>query len=424
MRARAVSIRNLPHQESLMSSDPLSRATARLRAALATLLVWLVALPALADEAEWGLNDITLLYPLPASHSEMGLLLAPDAAGGAGPLLPARYRAQLPALHHGEDMAATLRALRVVAVRIDPCFRYRGDCLAQIRMVWQPIQASGYGASNPGGLEAKDTAVHTFYTLDADTFGRFLAEYDALRKAPAGVDSRAPLQVHPRLAREGLDGTFARAFKALLLRYCGDKTLWRVTAMATLVGGDKWAFSGFDIVDGRAVPLTIPRTGGARVQTFSVSLISDADYTRGRIEPAIPGGEDDISLLVNDSRTLARRDAATLRRLGEAVARIENPAIHSPETIDCVSCHATQVAGTLLFTRIGWLNRDAEILRQAFRADAPLVNTAATQTMPRVFRALGYFEKVPVLSRRVINETAAVAERMNRPSGPARLATN
>ncbi len=390
----------------------------RARQTLAFLLLVMAGLPSLAAHAEWGLNDVTILYPLPESSGEMNWLLAPQEAGLGGPLLPAKYWSRVPPIHQGENTAQTYRNLRVVAVRIDPCFKYRGDCLAQIRFVWQPIGRAVYGSASPFGLEAKDAAVHTFYTLDPDTFQQFLDEYDSLRRASRRIEPNVPLQVHPVIAREGLGGAFSTGLRKLLLKVCGEKTLWRVTSMSTLVGGDKWSFTGFNIQESKPVNILIPRTGSASAQTFSVSLVSDREYSNGQIAPA-PAGEDNLNVLLQDSRSLAGRDADTLRRLGESVARIENPGIHSPETLDCVSCHSTQVAGSLLFTRINWLKNDPQILQHVYRSASSLLNLAATQAMPRVFRALGYFEKVPVLSRRVINETAAVVERLNKNNNPA-----
>jgi len=68
----------------------------------------------------------------------------------------------------------------------------------------------------------------------------------------------------------------------------------------------------------------------------------------------------------------------------------------------------------LVFGNVPWLSRDAQITRHAFRSSSPLLQSlATTRNIPRVFRALGYFEKTPVVSRRVINETAMVVSQLN-----------
>lgn len=362
--------------------------------------------------ALWGMNDATIVYPLPQSPAEMGALPAPEDKGPAGALLPLEYWKRIPTINQGEGVGNTYRNLRAVAVRLDPCFRFDGDCLAQVRLVWQPIDRGGYGTAAGFGLEAKDATVHTFHTLDAATFRRFLGEYEGLVGGLPQAGAEAPLQVHPVMRAQGLGGAFSRDLKRLLLKYCGEENLWRVTFMRTLVGGDHWEFGGFNVVGGKPVDIAIPRTGNATRQGYSVSLISDRDYRNGTISPS-PKGEDNLNLLLRDSLSLGSQGEGTLRTLGQSVARIENPDIHTPESMDCVSCHSTQVAGSLLFGRIRWLGRDPAILRYAYRSSSPLQNTESSQNMPRVFRALGYFGRSPVLSRRVINETARAVALLN-----------
>jgi hypothetical protein len=380
---------------------------------LAIVIVFLAALFSAPLQAGWGMNDATIVYPLPRSAGEMNQLLAPQDAGPGGALLPLKYWQRIPSINQGEHSTRTYRNLRLVAVRIDPCFKFRGDCLPQIRFVWQPIDKAAYGSTSPSGLEAKDAAVHTFYTLQPDQFRHFVSDYQQLRSSMPKVRVDAPLQVHPLMQKQGLEGAFSRGFRQLLLNYCGEQNLWRVTSMSTLVGGDKWEFRGFNIVNGKPVEIEIPRTGNARAQSFFVSLASDREYRNGRISPA-PLGEDNLNLILRDSRAITARDADTLKGLGASVARIENPDIHSPETMDCVSCHSTQVAGALLFGNVPWLSRDPQITRHAFRSSSPLLQSlATTRNIPRVFRALGYFERTPVLSRRVINETALVVSQLN-----------
>jgi hypothetical protein len=373
---------------------------------------FLCALASPSAWAGWSMNDATIVYPLPQSEADMNHLLGPHDQGPGGALLPLKYWQKVPPINRGEGTAYTYRNLRVMAVRLDPCFKYRGDCLPQIRFVWQPIDKAAYGSASPFGLEAKDASVHTFYTLEPSVFRQFISEYDQLSRASPATDVDAPLQVHPVIRQQGLGGPFSQDLNQLLLKFCGEANLWRVTSMSTLVGGDKWEFRGFNIVNGKPVDIVIPRIGNATKQSFSVSQVNDRDYSNGRISPS-PRGEDSLNLLLRDSRMLGGEDSNTLEILGESVARIENPDIHSSDSMDCVSCHSTQAAGTLLFGRVPWLRRDQQVLKHAYRSASPLQNLATTPGSPRVFRALGYFEKSPVLSRRVINETAAAVALLN-----------
>jgi len=206
------------------------------RALASTFLAALISAPL---QAGWGMNDATIVYPLPQSAAEMHQLLEPQDAGPGGALLPLKFWQQIPSLNQGEDTARTYRNLRLVALRLDPCFKFRGDCLPQIRFVWQPIDKATYGSASPFGLEAKDAAVHTFYTLEPDEFRRFVSEYRQLKNSMANVRTDAPLQVHPLMLKQGLGGPFSQGLRELLLKYCGERNLWWVTSMSTLVGGDK-----------------------------------------------------------------------------------------------------------------------------------------------------------------------------------------
>ncbi len=374
------------------------------------LLILLGSLPA---QAGWGMNDATVVYPLPLSQVGMSQMLAPQDTGKGGPLLPQKFWQRLPVLNQGENMARTYRNLRVVTVRFDPCFKVEGECRAQVRLVWQPIDQAGYGSTSLQGLETKDAAVHSFHTLGAAAFQQLMAEYDVLSREAGDINRDAPLQVHPLMRQQGLEGRFALGLRRLLLKYCGEANLWRITTMSTLVGGDKWAFQGFNIVDGEAVDIMIPRTGNAVQQSIFVSLLSDHDYTNGKLSPA-PAGEDNLNRMLRDSRTPVINSPDTLLGLGESVVRIENPDIHSAESMDCVSCHASQVAGSLLFDKQPRLMQNPQIIRQAYRNAPMLRDLPNTPTRPRVLRALGYFEKFPVVSRRVANETAAAVGQLNR----------
>jgi hypothetical protein len=361
-----------------------------------------------------GMNDVTLIYPLPFHAQETVSLISPQAQGLGGPLLPQRHFARLPAINQGEARHLTYQTLRVVAVRLDPCFPFKGQCLPQIRLVWQPLKPSSYGSSTrPGVLEAKDAAIHSLYTLDPDTFRSMLDDYDALRRAHGMDLSGMPLQVHPVLRQQGFDGDFAKGLKALLAKYAGERNLWRVTAMSTFVGGDQWAFQGFNVRDNDLQEIAIPRTQGATQQRFSLSSLSKDSYRNAKLSP-LPSGVDNLQLLLNDSRALRAGGAPLVRELGVSVARIENPDIHTPESMDCVSCHAAQTAGLVLFNRFPWLRQDAHQGEVDFRDPQSLPAAGPRQANTQILRALGYFERQLVMSRRVINETAKVVESLNR----------
>lgn len=369
--------------------------------------------PCSSATAQWGMNDATIIYPLPDHPAAAGALIAPQEPGLGGAWLPQKLYARLPEINQGEAKNYTYRNLRVVAIRLDPCFRNEGACLPQVRMIWQPISTSNYGSTAPAGqLEAKDAAVHSFYTLEPAAFEALMNDYEKLKELSAWDLSAEPLSVHPVIAEQGLDGPFAQGLRRLLGKYVGTKTLWRITAMKTFVGNDQWAFLGFDVHGGSPQDILIPRTRGATQQGFRTSQVTQSDFSSGIVSPAPQGGDNLLPILQN-SRFLRANDPASLGTLGQAVANIENPNVHTPETMDCVSCHAAQAAGSLLFERIAGLSDLPQVMKGRFKSALPLQNLGLRQGNTHMLRALGYVERDLVLSRRVINETAKVAERLN-----------
>lgn len=376
-------------------------------------LACLMALASAKAATQWGMNDATLIFPLPNHLREAGQLISPLLSGAGGVLLPEKHFLRLPAINQGEAKHITYQNLRVVAIRIDPCFSFKGECLHQVRLVWQPLGKSTYGSSTRYGLlEAKDAAVHSLYTLDAAAFNALLEDYSTLRDSEDVDLLDEPLQIHPVLSAQGLGGRFAQGLRGLLAKHIGERNLWRITAMSTFVGGDQWAFQGFNIHDDGTHDIVIPRTQGARQQRFFTSSLTQMDFNNGQLSP-IPLGNDNLRALLENSRFLPSQSSPLLKELAASVARIENPNIHTPETMDCVSCHAAQTAGTVLFSRVPSLKGDPGHAKATFSSIYPLLNVSLLPGNTHILRALGYFERHLILSRRVINETAHVVEQMN-----------
>ncbi|MGA7179574.1 MAG: hypothetical protein WBX11_08330 [Thiobacillaceae bacterium] len=393
-----------------------------LRSVLCVLVGLAASFPVLA---QWGMNDVTIIYPLPDYPGKANELISPQEPGLGGPWLPQKLYARLPEINQGEARNFTYRYLRVVAVRLDPCFRNEGTCLPQVRLVWQPINISTYGSSTPiGQLEAKDASVHSFYTLTPGAFQALLNDYETLKMKVRVKDlSDEPLQVHPVIEEQGPNGPFAQGLRKLLDKYVGAKTLWRITAMKTFVGSDQWAFLGFNVSDGTTQSIVIPRTRGATEQGFRTGQMTQTEFSSGVVTPA-PQGADNLIPILQNSRFLQANDPALLGALGKAVADIENPKIHTPETMDCVSCHAAQAAGSVLFERVAGLSDMPQVMKRKFKSTLPLQNLGQRQDNTHVLRALGYVDRDLVLSRRVINETADVAEKLNQEALASRLANS
>jgi hypothetical protein len=319
---------------------------------------------------------------------------------------------RLPAIDHARPADQTYQALRVVSVRLDPCFQSNGDCLPQVRLVWQPITPANYGSTaRYGVLEAKDAAIHTLYTLTPAMFDKLLASYAALVKATGSDLRNEPLQIHPVLLKQGLDGHFATRLRTLLSKYVGPATLWRATAMQGLPGDDEWSFTGFNVRDGVAHALAIPRIGTPS-QRLQVAQLDHSSFANGLVAPLPDVAEDNYLPDVLRERSL-NRIPQRATALAIAIADIENPTRNNPETVDCVSCHAAQAAGSLLSRSRSGLRNQPEVKAHVFQSTLPLRNSGLHLADTHVLRAFGYIDRDPAISRRVTNESANVVRQLN-----------
>lgn len=409
--------------------------------------------------SSWNMNDVTILFPLPQSYSQNGLLFKPtdkkttDKTTPAdnfsmGELLPLNYVDELfktqepevnsfsqtlasknlnlggvgsnalfsPDFNNGEDYRFTYPKLRVVGMRIDPCFKSNGQCLPQIRLVWQPLSTWG------SKVITDDAAIHSFYLFEPQEFKNFLTEYSQILEPYKDFMSKPqnlPLQINPILRQEGLSGPLMNQLKALTLKYCGARNIWRLTAMKTFVGGDMWSFFGYDVIKGpdnkiSSDVLEIPRVAPATIQIFRVSQTAERNYNQGSLlpRPEIFSKEnpDQIHFYLQDSFEFSRRSSKPeLLQFGKAIARIENPDIHSPESMDCLSCHAANTAGKMAQRDLPWLNKDPFVKSSLFNIPQEFTdNSSYPFIQAKNLRALGYFEATPVISNRVRNETYEV----------------
>lgn len=346
------------------------------------------------------LNDVSFLLPLPAVNREGSLLGVADD-GAMGPLLPRRLYDGLPLLVEKVKAEQLYGELRVVSVRVDPCFPGSAppaapSCVKQVRLVAQPLTVKD------GVLTTRDATVHLFYSLSDAAFASVTATLFEL-DAAAGELTDGPLDVHPVIRRQGLDGPYHGKLKARLLEVCGLATLTRVAFMAVDEAGVQWRFGAFDVVGGALVDDLIPRLPTLKVQ--AVQEFGTESFRNGALVPAAPNDPLDLLLRESEMRFADRR---TLDKALTSALRIEHPDRSSPKTVDCASCHVASRA-----------RRNAERFHQvdsSGHADlfaAPgfdLTRLDAVKDEPRALRAFGYFGRDSAFSQRTINESAAVAK--------------
>lgn len=346
----------------------------------------------------WTLNDVSILLPLPKA-GQQDLLLGPNSSGRYGPLLPEEVYRNLPRLIVGSDRREVLGILRVVALRIDPCFRERNGptaCRPQIRMVWQPVMATG------SKTLTADAAVHTFYDLDGADWSALIKDLTPL----AGTQNTESLNVHPRILAEGLSGAHWSRLKVILLRYAGAETLSRATAMSVDTMSSVWAFTGINIENGVMSRIPIPRAHHFVQAVFAD--ISDLSELSLDIRP-IPDAPSSWINLARNSRGLEGRmsEAPVREGLLESL-RLENPALEDTGSVDCVSCHIAQTVrfwGERQLPNWNW-SLEAEAYRQTGLED--LRNNSVQPGLVNRLRAFGYFNDDPAISQRLIHESAEV----------------
>lgn len=359
--------------------------------------------------AAWDLNDVSYLMPLPAELGTDSLLRMTDVGQG-GEILPAAMISKIPVLAIDRPAEEVSANMRVVAVRIDPCFPLPTpqSCQRQVRLVWQPLEFTRRKT-----IEAVDAALHAFYVLDDQQFSSILKDLAAWKKQFKADTTFKPLQVHPAWAKEGDSSPALVAFNKVILKHIGPNQVNRVTAMVLRGNGDMWAFAGFDMRDGQLDMSPVPRLGNRRSQSF-VNLAVPADhFSGGGIAPSAKG-EDTLGNLVGESRKIETGMDELIRREARAAIRIENPKHFNPENMDCVSCHVAQPA-------LQWLsaNRPELKVKDLWSKEAysnpkyDMSNTSPDPGNTRTIRAFGYFDQNVAISQRVINESAEVADLVN-----------
>lgn len=274
--------------------------------------------PAPPHRVTFEANDVAILYP-PGGGAIVAGDLVPRAIyerafGSEGAL-------QL----GGTPAAPPLAMLHLVAIRIDPQ-------LEQLRLVFQPAGE-------------RDDAVHVFFALDHGEARAVAEAVAALR----GDSQLGPLAPHPLLVRDGVNGPFGKALAALIRQHATAAKLARITVFTSSGLGTAWNFFGVDVAaGGGTTPVAIPTLApDTRLEAFFAGFVEgeltgDAPFTPSSTTLA---ARDDLRLLASRDRFAHASPAARDQAIA-AAARIEDPRVHTPETIDCASCHVAHLVQT------------------------------------------------------------------------------
>lgn len=341
------------------------------------------------------LNDVSFLVPLP-EPARVEAMLTLSSSGAMGPLLPRHLFDGLPLLVADQKADALFDELRIVSVRVDPCFPgATGECLSQVRLVAQPVFV------DQGRLSTRDATVHLFYTLDEARFSSVVEQLFSMDEL-AGEMTNGALDVHPVLRRQGLDGPYHGRLKAMVLEACGHATLSRVAFMTVDSTGTLWRFGAFDVERGVLQPELIPRLPSLVVQ--GVQELGTESFRNGALLPAAP--DDRLDTLLSE-RALRLADARTVSSAITSALRLEHPGRSSPRSVDCASCHVASRARSHAEQS---LQLDTSAHPDVFAAEGfELRRADEAGDDPKALRAFGYLGAKSAFSQRTINESAVVA---------------
>lgn len=374
------------------------------------------------DPSDLQLNDVSVLFPLPKTEAEQSTgLLSVTANGARGVLLPEKL---YDAVGHilgsvnphpgsiGGDYEAPYANLRVIALRIDPCFaaldpaQTGTDCENQLRLVVQEPNATG----------TFDSALHLFYSLDREELLELVASVAGLRQTLAPGQRLGKLQPHPLIVAEGLGGAMASGVRAAILAHAGEQTLVRITRMSA-TGGPFWKFSGFDVAAGQSMPMHIPTLPSEQDTLQQLERgFGDIARVQPKVVPA-SGSVDDFSVLLDTQAAQALSKAEQQAKLS-SLLRVENPGHHSPNTVDCVTCHTATPATRLVVEPT--LGLSFENMPERF---VPVANLVTASELEATFddqepltnvHAFSYTATGVGINQRTVNESAAVVEYLSK----------
>lgn len=358
------------------------------------------------DVRTLGMNDVTILVPLPADVASPVLLRGSDLAADGTPFVPRPLFDRLvevppPGGPPPKPGAMPLvppdehDRLQLVAVRVDLCDRTKpGECPldtdGRLRLVFQPL-------TNDSG--AHDVGLHAFYEIPKGDLGTVITRVRELAAIQAEPIT-SPLRVSPGLTGPRA-GDFTTKLRALVADYGGANRLTRLTlnAQPIFFSAIRWAMRGLERRDGAFVAMTIG--GGAPETTQDITLFGTASYT------ATPATDTPVGLFgALSSTTFESTTADRQRAYLEVLAAVDNPLVHGPDTVSCIACHASTVATT---ARAKTAGVDATTVRGRYTSSVDTsIAAGKSPTTERTVRALGWLGRDAMISQRVANDTAQV----------------
>lgn len=348
--------------------------------------------PAGDERHALGMNDVSILLPLPASPAAPVLARLDDRDALIDRATFAAVVRDDLGPKAGEPAARA--DYHIVALRFDLCDREQvGACApgaeGRLRLVLQPVVV------RRGELITLDVALHAFYPIAAD-------ELPAMVRALRGLASRsrAPLDAPLGVSAAAKDPAYASALRDAVLRYARAERLVRLTVIGQHheSAAFAWTFRGVDRIAGQLRPIAIP---GVATDAQTVQLAGgDTVYDAHPVVDA-PAG---FALALNGPRFAAASSEDRTAALGALLA-LQDPRHHETGNTQCLACH---VVDFLAVRRAAALGVELRTVDGRFAAPYNLAVDSIARRDPRVVRAFGWATDAPVISQRVANDTAQV----------------
>ncbi len=338
-----------------------------------------------------GLNDVSVLYPLPANADEPGYL-SPTDVGSHGELFPRSIYDQIPEFPVVTESSLVYVRLRAVGVRFDGCGGGPNACLPELRLVLQPVNDDG---------TARDSALHLFYRLTEEAMAEAVIDLRRLRAlAPEVAD--APLDVHAALVAQGVTGAYGAGLRELVLRHAGDDNLVRMTFFLRAPPvAETWFFGGFEREEGTLSVMNIVGVGAGNQRVIRTEIVGGYQYDLLPVGDVPEDGSAFYSSALAEQATTAQRSETMASYL-----RVENPALYVPDQLPCAGCHMATYVTAQASANFGL--EPAMFPEDAFVSELDLALRGNAASTPSSLRAFGYFEDEVMIAQRTVNESAAV----------------
>lgn len=369
---------------------------------------------------EFGLNDLSILIPLPHVDEKNPVITPEDVSQiallvGANDIIPKDAYLKFGTICEKMNNDKLFDFLKIVAVRFDPCSN--GSCKKQIRVVWQPVIGQRFD------IKVFDCALHSFHDVDDVTWIKILNDLERISDPRV---SRQPLQVHPIIKSEGLSGSYYQNLKKIITDNVHVKNISKI-ALTRSPGVDfVWRFEIFERDStNNWIQLNIPTLKTSEISpVINTQRFITTDYLNSaeffsRIKPNNEIHLDFTRYLLDSRAFVTNESEESINNLVRQINFIENPKLSHDQNSDCVKCHVTQSARIFVQQK-----KPLVVFNQISNSNYysnpkfDLRNNSRDVVDVNNLRMFGYAEDtnrdlVSSISNRVINETAEAVSFVN-----------